>query len=89
MRIFTHIENYILKSRPYDVQNAMLVGSSVGGIIGVSQGFYIANQSENGYLWRPLFYGSIGIGSGIVAGVHYKKVAFVLISIDIIKTIFS
>jgi hypothetical protein len=81
------LETYVFRERPEDVETAMLIGIPGGGFLGVMYGFHQAEIQGNGYVWRPLGFGALGAGTGLFAGVHYKKFIAIVVGMDVLKSL--
>jgi hypothetical protein len=81
------LETYVFRERSGDVETAMMVGIPGGGFLGVAYGLHQAEVHGNGFVWRPLGYGVLGAGTGLLVGIHYKKFVGIVIGIDVLKSL--
>lgn len=86
-RFIQRLESYIFQSRSVDVETAMMVLIPFGGCCGVMKGLHEADKHQDGYIWRPVAYGSFGLTAGLFGGIHYKKLIFLTISGDALNSL--
>lgn len=84
--IILRMYRYILLPRPWDVQQAMLIGAYSGTTVGVVIGIVHANESGHGKIWKPFFYGAFYGVCGITTGIHYRRVMMACLLLDTIRS---
>lgn len=66
--------------------SASVLCGAIGMAMGMTHGIHQSSEYQNGWLWRPTMWGSMGMATGYVCGLYWTRVLTALLVVDIIAT---
>ena len=86
--LLSNLQTALIRRRAQAIgaNSASVLCGAIGMAMGMTHGINMSSKYQNGWLWRPVLWGSMGMGTGYICGLYWTRVLTVLLVADIVAS---